>query len=93
MARKLWNLVAERKAAGEPIHTLGAIDPVQMTQQAPHQEVLYLSGWACSSVLTSTNEVSPTLATTPTTRSPTKFSAWPRPNPCTTASNGICARP
>lgn len=30
-----------------------------MTQQAPHQEVLYLSGWACSAVLTSTNEVSP----------------------------------
>lgn len=30
-----------------------------MTQQAPHQEVLYISGWACSSVLTSTNEVSP----------------------------------
>lgn len=38
---------------------MGAIDPVQMTQQAPHQEVLYLSGWACSSVLTTTNEVSP----------------------------------
>lgn len=38
---------------------MGAIDPVQMTQQAPHQEVLYISGWACSSVLTSTNEVSP----------------------------------
>jgi len=30
-----------------------------MTQQAPHQEVLYISGWACSSVLTTTNEVSP----------------------------------
>lgn len=39
--------------------TVGAIDPVQMTQQAPHQEILYISGWACSSVLTSTNEVSP----------------------------------
>lgn len=38
---------------------MGAIDPVQMTQQAPHQEVLYISGWACSSVLTTTNEVSP----------------------------------
>lgn len=38
---------------------MGAIDPVQMTQQAPNQEVLYLSGWACSSLLTSTNEVSP----------------------------------
>ncbi|KAK0655041.1 isocitrate lyase [Cercophora newfieldiana] len=59
MARKLWNLVTERKAAGQPIHTMGAIDPVQMTQQAPHQEVLYISGWACSSVLTTTNEVSP----------------------------------
>lgn len=59
MARKLWNLVQERLSAGKPIHTMGAIDPVQMTQQAPYQEVLYLSGWACSSTLTSTNEVSP----------------------------------
>lgn len=38
---------------------MGAIDPVQMTQLAVHQEALYISGWACSSVLTSTNEVSP----------------------------------
>ncbi|KAI0019045.1 isocitrate lyase [Xylariomycetidae sp. FL0641] len=59
MARKLFNLIKERDAAGEPIHTMGAIDPVQMTQQAPHQEVLYISGWACSSLLTTTNEVSP----------------------------------
>ncbi|KAM0453060.1 hypothetical protein ACHAPV_009175 [Trichoderma viride] len=59
MATKLFNLLREREAKGEPIHTMGAIDPVQMTQQAPHQEVLYISGWACSSVLTSTNEVSP----------------------------------
>jgi len=59
MARKLFNLLNERAAAGEPVHTMGAIDPVQMTQQAANQEVLYISGWACSSVLTSTNEVSP----------------------------------
>ncbi|KAI1392631.1 isocitrate lyase [Hypoxylon trugodes] len=59
MARKLFNLIKERLAKGEPIHTMGAIDPVQMTQQAPHQEVLYISGWACSAVLTTTNEVSP----------------------------------
>ncbi|KAI1766715.1 isocitrate lyase [Hypoxylon sp. FL1150] len=58
MARKLFNLIKEMGAKGEPIHTMGAIDPVQMTQQAPHQEVLYISGWACSSVLTTTNEVS-----------------------------------
>ena len=59
LARKLFNLLQERSAAGEMVHTMGAIDPIQMTQQAAHQEVLYISGWACSSVLTSTNEVSP----------------------------------
>ena len=77
MARKLFNLLKERAALGEPVHTskrsqesessksradrlaVGAIDPIQMTQQAANQEVLYISGWACSSVLTSTNEVSP----------------------------------
>ena len=59
MARKLFNLLNERAAAGDPVHTMGAIDPVQMTQQAANQEVLYISGWACSSVLTTTNEVSP----------------------------------
>ena len=59
MARKLFNLLKERSAAGEPVHTMGAIDPIQMTQQAANQEVLYISGWACSSVLTTTNEVSP----------------------------------
>lgn len=58
MARKLFNLLNERAAEGKPVHTMGAIDPVQMTQQAPNQEILYVSGWACSSVLTSTNEVS-----------------------------------
>ncbi|KAI9806133.1 MAG: hypothetical protein M1833_004540 [Piccolia ochrophora] len=59
MARKLFNLLKERGARSEPVHTMGAIDPVQMTQQAANQEVLYVSGWACSSVLTTTNEVSP----------------------------------
>ena len=59
MARKLFNLLEERFAAGQPVHTMGAIDPVQMTQQAPHQEILYVSGWACSATLTTTNEVSP----------------------------------
>lgn len=59
MGRKLFDLLEMRAQAGQPVHTMGAIDPVQMTQQAPHQEILYVSGWACSSVLTTTNEVSP----------------------------------
>lgn len=59
MARKLFNILKQRQAEGKPVHTMGAIDPVQMTQQAPNQEVLYISGWACSAVLSSTNEVAP----------------------------------
>lgn len=58
-ARKLWNLIQERGSQGQPIHVMGSIDPVQMTQQAPHQEIVYVSGWTCSSLLTTTNEVSP----------------------------------
>lgn len=58
MARKLFNLFEERAAEGKPVHTMGVVDPVQMTQQSPNQEVIYISGWACSSLLTSTNEVS-----------------------------------
>ncbi|KAK3706653.1 mitochondrial 2-methylisocitrate lyase [Vermiconidia calcicola] len=40
MGRKLFNLLEERASQGKPVHTMGAIDPVQMTQQAPHQEIL-----------------------------------------------------
>ncbi|KAL7276121.1 mitochondrial 2-methylisocitrate lyase [Rhizina undulata] len=65
MAKKLFGLLKARAEEGKPVHTMGAIDPVQMTQQAPHQEVLYVSGWACSSVLTTTNEVSPDLGDYP----------------------------
>lgn len=60
LADKLWRLFTERAKEGKPTHTMGAIDPVQMTQMAPHQEVLYVSGWACSSLLTTgSNEVGP----------------------------------
>jgi len=42
---------------------MGAIDPVQMTQMAKNQKVVYISGWAASSVLTTANnEVGPDLA-------------------------------
>ncbi|KAF8452992.1 isocitrate lyase [Terfezia claveryi] len=64
-AKKLWGLLQEKGKKGEPVHTMGAIDPVQMTQMAPNQEVLYVSGWVCSSVLTTTNEVSPDLGDYP----------------------------
>ncbi|KAI0347990.1 isocitrate lyase [Trametopsis cervina] len=60
LADKLWRLFQEKNALGQPVHTMGAIDPVQMTQMAPHQEVVYISGWAASSLLTTaSNEVGP----------------------------------
>lgn len=60
LADKLWRLFEERAKEDKPVHTMGAVDPVQMTQMAPHQEVVYVSGWACSSLLTTcSNEVGP----------------------------------
>ena len=70
-AKKLFTLLSRAAQKGLPIHTMGAIDPVQMTQMAKHQEALYVSGWACSSVLTTANnDVGPDLADYPYTTVP-----------------------
>ncbi|KAF8203996.1 isocitrate lyase [Pholiota molesta] len=71
LADKLFNLLTVRANEGKPIHTMGAIDPVQMTQMARNQEVVYVSGWASSSVLTTgNNEVGPDLGDYPYTTVP-----------------------
>lgn len=70
-AKKLWAALTRAGEEGRPLHTMGAIDPVQMTQMAPHLEVLYVSGWAASSVLTTgNNETGPDLADYPYTTVP-----------------------
>lgn len=62
LADKLFALLTKAADQGKPLHTMGVIDPVQMTQVVKHQEVLYVSGWAASSVLTTgNNEVGPDL--------------------------------
>jgi isocitrate lyase len=62
LANKLFALLTKAAKEGKPVHTMGAIDPVQMTQMARNQEVVYISGWAASSVLTTgNNEVGPDL--------------------------------
>jgi len=62
LADKLYNVMSKAADERRPVHTMGAIDPVQMTQMAKHQEVVYVSGWACSSVLTTgNNEIGPDL--------------------------------
>lgn len=71
MADKLFALLSEHAANRTVVHTLGAVDPVQMSQMAFHQEVVYVSGWAASSVLTTcNNEVGPDLADYPYTTVP-----------------------
>lgn len=60
LSDKLFALLNDAAETGRPVHTMGAVDPVQMTQMARHQEIVYVSGWACSSMLTTgANEVGP----------------------------------
>ncbi|KIY46310.1 isocitrate lyase and phosphorylmutase [Fistulina hepatica ATCC 64428] len=71
LADKLYSLLSSASAGGKPVHTMGAIDPVQMTQMAAHQQVVYISGWAASSVLTTgNNDVGPDLGDYPYTTVP-----------------------
>jgi len=71
LADKLYALFDKAGKEGKPVHTMGAIDPVQMTQMAPHQEVVYVSGWACSSLITTcSNEVGPDIGDYPYTTVP-----------------------
>ncbi|KAJ2923056.1 hypothetical protein H1R20_g14036, partial [Candolleomyces eurysporus] len=71
LADKLFKLFSRAEQEKKPVHTMGAIDPIQMTQMARHQEVVYVSGWAASSVLTTgNNEVGPDLGDYPYTTVP-----------------------
>ncbi|CDO92643.1 unnamed protein product [Kluyveromyces dobzhanskii CBS 2104] len=61
-AKRLFEVLEDKFKNKLPVHTLGVIDPVQMSQLARCDdiEVAYVSGWACSSTMVgSTNEVSP----------------------------------
>ncbi|KAK0455904.1 isocitrate lyase [Armillaria borealis] len=71
LADKLFAVLKRAADAKKPVHTMGAIDPVQMTQMARYQEIVYVSGWAASSVLTTgNNEVGPDLGDYPYTTVP-----------------------
>ncbi|WFD00260.1 isocitrate lyase [Malassezia yamatoensis] len=71
MADKLFATLSEHFANRTVAHTLGAVDPIQQSQMAASQEVVYVSGWAASSVLTTcNNEVGPDLADYPYTTVP-----------------------
>ncbi len=62
LSDKLYAIFDRAAKESKPVHTLGAVDPVQMTQMARWLEVMYVSGWAASSLLTTANnEVGPDL--------------------------------
>ncbi|KAF1804563.1 isocitrate lyase [Mucor lusitanicus] len=71
-AKKLWKTLQHNKATGETSHTFGALDPVQVTQMAPHLDTVYVSGWQCSSTASSSNEPGPDLADYPMDTVPNK---------------------
>ncbi|EDO15495.1 hypothetical protein Kpol_467p7 [Vanderwaltozyma polyspora DSM 70294] len=50
ISRKLFNLLETHFKERKPLHTLGVLDPVQMSQLARCEniKVAYVSGWACS---------------------------------------------
>lgn len=71
MADKLYELFTEAANEKRPVHTIGVVDPVQMTQLAPYTEVVYISGWVASSTLTTAfNDVGPDLGDYPYTTVP-----------------------
>lgn len=62
---KLHKLLTDLYARGGYSHTFGALDPVQVTQMAPHLATIYISGWQCSSTASTTNEPGPDVADYP----------------------------
>ncbi|OBZ89491.1 Isocitrate lyase [Choanephora cucurbitarum] len=71
-AKKLWGILQNNKATGNTSHTFGALDPVQVTQMAPHLDTVYVSGWQCSSTASTSNEPGPDLADYPMDTVPNK---------------------
>lgn len=69
---KLYSLLEKLYAKGGYSHTFGALDPVQVTQMAPHLSSIYVSGWQCSSTASSTNEPGPDFADYPMNTVPNK---------------------
>ena len=49
MANKFWNILENAKKNGICEYTYGALDPLQVTQMAPHLNSVYVSGWQTSS--------------------------------------------
>ncbi|KAJ8749320.1 hypothetical protein K2173_018803 [Erythroxylum novogranatense] len=73
MAKKLWRTLKTHQANGIASRTFGALDPVQVAMMAKHLDIIYVSGWQCSSTHASTNEHGLDLADYPYDTVPNKY--------------------
>jgi isocitrate lyase len=65
-------LLQTLQATGDFSHTYGALDPIQITNQAKYLKTVYVSGWQCSSTASVTNEPGPDFADYPMNTVPNK---------------------
>ena len=65
ISKKLWRTIEQRFSSKEASFTYGCLDPVMVTQMAPHLDTVYVSGWQSSSTASSTDEPGPDLADYP----------------------------
>lgn len=50
MSRRLYSLLRGHQKNGSTSYTFGALDPISVSQMAPHLDTVYISGWQASSV-------------------------------------------
>lgn len=72
MANKLYRMLREAFDRRDFLHTWGAIDPVQVINLSKYQKTVYVSGWQCSSMASSSNEPGPDFADYPANTVPNK---------------------
>lgn len=71
-SNKLHTLLRSLHSRGGYSHTFGALDPVQVTQMAPHLSSIYVSGWQSSSTASTTKKPGPDFADYPMDTVPNK---------------------
>jgi isocitrate lyase len=72
MANKLYSMLRESFEKREYQHTWGAIDPVQVINLSKYLKTVYVSGWQCSTMASSSLEPGPDFADYPANTVPNK---------------------
>jgi len=71
-AKKLYDLVRQKQENSSYTATYGALDPVQVVNEAKYLDTIYVSGWQCSSTANPTFQRGPDFADYPLHTVPSK---------------------